>query len=58
MDKNPYKAPDEAGLPKKRPGSLDPLQYIGVLVLAVLVVIAFALVEFGLGVFNSWLLGR
>jgi hypothetical protein len=34
------------------------LQYVGVRVLAVLVVIAFALVEFGLGVFNSWVLGH
>jgi len=58
MDENPYQAPDPAGLPKQRPGSLNPLQHIGVYALAVLVVLAFAAVKAGLGVFNAWLLGR
>ena len=58
MDENPYDAPKQTGLPKKRPGSLDPLQGLGVLALAVLIVAVYVGIKYGLAVFNAWVLGR
>ena len=55
---NPYEAPDPAGLPKPRPGSLNPFQHIGVYVLAVLVVLAFALIRAVIAAFNDWLIPK
>jgi hypothetical protein len=55
MDQNPYQAPDPAGLPKRK--TLDPLQQMGVYVLATVIVVAFILVKYGFRLFNAWLLG-
>jgi hypothetical protein len=57
MDQNPYQAPDPAGLPKRKNGSLDPLQKMGVYLLATVIVLAFILVKYGFQLFNAWLLG-
>jgi hypothetical protein len=53
---NPYKAPDPTGLRTTRPGALNPLQHLGVYVLAVLVIVGFMAIRVGFRVFNAWLL--
>jgi hypothetical protein len=57
VDQNPYQAPDPAGLPKRKNDSLDPLQQMGVYLLATAIVVAFILFQYGFRLFNAWLLG-